>query len=72
MTTTGKTPDMQRQLMADHPPPVLDDTLKAHLGRQLKTFYNSLLAEPLPDRFEQLLGQIEAKEQAQTRRDDPA
>lgn len=52
------------------PPLVLGPDVQAHLGRKLKSFYNALLVEPLPDRFDELLGQIEARERANGARND--
>jgi len=46
------------------PPPALDAPTRAHIGEQLKEFYSSILTEPMPSRFEQLLDELEQKERA--------
>lgn len=46
------------------PPPALDEPVQAHIGRQLKKYYSSILTEPMPTRFEQLLDELESKERA--------
>jgi len=46
------------------PPPALDATARAHIGEQLKEFYSSILTEPMPTRFQQLLDELEQKERA--------
>lgn len=39
--------------------PSLEPRVQAHLGEQLRQFYGSILAEPVPDRFKSLLDQLE-------------
>lgn len=46
------------------PPPALDEPTQAHIGQQLKKFYSSILTEPMPSRFEQLLDELERRERA--------
>lgn len=36
--------------------------LQAHIGLRLKAFYDSVLSEPIPDRFAQLLDRLDAAE----------
>lgn len=38
--------------------------LQSSIGRQLRSMYNDLLQEPVPDRFLQLLSDLEGKEAA--------
>jgi hypothetical protein len=42
---------------------ILDPELQAHIGRQLRTVYDGVLNEPVPDRFLKLLEALE-REQA--------
>ncbi|MCW2285323.1 hypothetical protein M2323_003220 [Rhodoblastus acidophilus] len=37
----------------------LDKTLQAHLGRQLRRLFNETAAEPVPDRFVDLLERLD-------------
>ena len=39
----------------------LDQTLQAHIGRQLRAMYDEVIQEPVPDRFLQLLEGLESK-----------
>ncbi|WP_170304155.1 NepR family anti-sigma factor [Microvirga makkahensis] len=43
------------------PEPTLPPHLATFLGEQLRTFYAHLMSEPVPDRFVQLLGQLDWK-----------
>lgn len=36
--------------------------LQAHIGVRLKAFYDSVLSEPIPDRFAELLNKLDAAE----------
>lgn len=38
----------------------------AEIGRKLKQYYDSILTEEIPDRFSQLLGQLDQAEQKPT------
>jgi hypothetical protein len=40
----------------------LERPLQAHIGRQLQAVYNQVLEEKVPDRFIQLLRELEAKQ----------
>jgi hypothetical protein len=40
----------------------VDANVRAHLGRKLKTAYQSLIEEPVPDRFVKLLEELRSKE----------
>ena len=44
------------------PEPRLPPHVAALLGQQLRTFYAHLVSEPVPDRFVQLLEQLDGKE----------
>jgi hypothetical protein len=44
------------------PEPTLQPHVAALLGEQLRTFYADLMSGPVPDRFVQLLAQLERKE----------
>ena len=38
------------------------DEIQAHIGERLKTLYDDMLKEPVPDRFLELLAQLEKSE----------
>lgn len=40
----------------------VDQDLQAHIGRKLKASYEDVLNQPIPDRFLELLAQLETKE----------
>jgi hypothetical protein len=44
------------------PEPTLPPHVAAFLGEQLQTYYAQLMSEPVPDRFAQLLKQLDGKE----------
>lgn len=44
------------------PEPALPSHVAAYLGEQLQTYYAQLMSEPVPDRFVQLLKQLDGKE----------
>ena len=44
------------------PEPALPPHVATVLGEQLQAYYAKLMSEPVPDRFVQLLAQLDAKE----------
>ena len=42
--------------------PKLDPVAQAHLGALLRTMYRTLVDEPIPGKFLDILGQLDAKE----------
>jgi Anti-sigma factor NepR len=44
------------------PEPTLPPHVATFLGEQLQTYYTQLMSEPVPDRFVQLLKQLDGKE----------
>jgi hypothetical protein len=42
--------------------PTLEPLLQAHIGKQLRTMYDAMTREPVPERFKLLLDQLEAGE----------
>jgi hypothetical protein len=42
--------------------PRVDAKIRAHLGRKLKSAYQSLVDEPVPERFTRLLEELRSKE----------
>ena len=42
--------------------PTLPKDLQSQLGHRLKAHYDTLLGEPVPDRFTELLGLLEGRE----------
>lgn len=47
---------LPRSSRRDH---ALDPTIQAHLGRRLKAVYDDVLRQPVPDRFVELLTQLD-------------
>jgi hypothetical protein len=60
----GSTPDTRDddERDEDGEPVVLDPRIQEAIGRSLKTHYDELVKEPIPDRLLVLLAQLEAKE----------
>jgi hypothetical protein len=46
--------------------PTLEPLLQAHIGKQLRTMYDAMTREPVPDRFKLLLDRLEAGEKPET------
>jgi hypothetical protein len=42
----------------------MEASLQAHLGQKLRTLYQDVLSEAVPDRFTALLDRLEASEQS--------
>ncbi len=38
-----------------------DTDIQSHIGRQLRALYDSVVSQPVPDRFHELLSQLEAR-----------
>jgi hypothetical protein len=67
MGSQGKPPGQQpmknEEREADAKPGArVDANVRAHLGLKLKTAYQSLIEEPVPDRFVKLLEELRSKE----------
>ena len=45
--------------------PAVDQAIQRHLGRKLKASYDELIKQPVPDKFRQLLEELERKETKQ-------
>ena len=45
--------------------PPIDRRIQIHLGRKLKEAYEDLVREPVPEKFHQLLEELERKEKKQ-------
>lgn len=45
--------------------PQLDIAIQKHLGRKLQATYNDLVNQPVPDKFRQLLDELEQQEKKQ-------
>jgi hypothetical protein len=57
------TMDSQRPTHDRKPPRgLLDRSLQAQLGRQLRSIYSDIASEPVPERFVKLLEELEARE----------
>jgi hypothetical protein len=59
-SSIGKDPAVRDQSQTDHGPEI-DPELQAHIGRHLKASYDDILSQNVPDRFLDLLSQLEAK-----------
>lgn len=42
----------------------IDQPVQAHLGEQLKRYFSSIVSEPVPDRFANLLDELEKRERS--------
>ena len=45
------------------------DDVQAHIGDRLRTLYEDVLSEPVPDRFLELLSQLERRERSEPGRE---
>ncbi len=45
--------------------PAIDQRIQGHLGRKLKESYEELVRQPVPDKFHQLLEELERQEKKQ-------
>ena len=50
--------------------PTLEPLLQAHIGKQLRQMYDSMVREPVPERFKLLLDRLEAGEAPRDRARD--
>jgi len=48
----------------------LDAKLDALIGAKLRSYYDELMAEPVPNRILDLLAELDAKERSEQERDD--
>lgn len=62
--TTGEVMNLDKARMALNNPTAQYDKLLQHIGRCLGETYRELLAQPVPERFIELLKQLEAQDQA--------
>jgi hypothetical protein len=51
---------MNQKFDARSEPPALDADIQRHIGRHLRAMFETVAAEPVPDRFVALLEQLEA------------
>jgi hypothetical protein len=47
--------------------PTLDRNVQARIGDNLRAMYDELLRQPVPDRFKELIGQLEHNREEQSR-----
>ncbi len=59
---TEQTPDTADVAGVLPPTAGLEPELQDHIGRQLRAVYEEVLNEPVPDRFLQLLAELERKQ----------
>lgn len=45
--------------------PALDQNIQRHIGRKLKASYEELIKQPVPDKFRNLLDQLQRQEKKQ-------
>lgn len=59
---TGKDQSVQDHSQGRGGSPEIDSELQAHIGRHLKASYDDILGQDVPDRFLDLLKQLETKQ----------
>lgn len=47
-------------------PPALDPLVQSHIGRRLRSIFDEVASQPVPDRFLELLDQLESGGPAQS------
>ena len=47
--------------------PTLDRAIQARIGDQLRAMYDDLVQQPVPDRFAELLGRLEQRDEESAR-----
>ena len=52
---------------AEDPPPVLDRAVQSRIGDQWRAMYDDLMEQPVPDRFKDLLVQLQRQDAEKTR-----
>lgn len=66
--------DKMKDLASDPPRDGTSDRLEAKLdtliGAKLRSYYDELMAEPVPNRILDLLAELDAKERSEEERDD--
>lgn len=45
--------------------PAIDEKIQRHIGRKLKASYEELIKQPVPDKFRNLLDELQRKEKKQ-------
>lgn len=59
---TGRSMNQHMDIVPQANAPVgtpLDNDLQAHIGRQLRAMYDTVVNQPVPDRFLELLNQLD-------------
>jgi len=51
-------------------PPALDPLVQSHIGRRLRSMFDEVASQPVPDRFLELLDQLESGGPGQDGSDD--
>ncbi|THD43526.1 MAG: hypothetical protein E7774_12690 [Bradyrhizobium sp.] len=62
--TSGVQDEAPRQNLASEastPPDPIDANVKDHISRHLKLMYDTVAGQPIPDRFLELLNQLDGK-----------
>lgn len=54
--------DTNSAIGLNQPAPELDAKIQRHLGQKLKASYDDLIRQPVPDKFRELLEELERKE----------
>lgn len=73
MNQTGKRSaavarDMRTEQASEASEPGLDRAIQARIGDNLRAMYDNLLQQPVPDRFKDLLGQLENSKEGKEQR----
>jgi len=55
-----RTPDADGAGEVHRPSPALVPQIQDHIGRQLRSIYDDILNQPVPDRFRELMDKLDA------------
>jgi len=57
-----RNPEPESSGTVQPPSPALVPQIQDHIGRQLRSIYNDVLNQPVPDRFRELMDRLDAPE----------
>ena len=58
-------PEVGNEIDASATAPAIDEKIQRHIGRKLKASYEELIKQPVPDKFRNLLDELQRKEKKQ-------
>ncbi len=67
---TGRKLPSQRSWGTPNPEPNLDRFVQYHIGRQLRSLYDGLVDQPVPDRFAELIDRLDDEDTGQPSREE--